>query len=424
VAVAVAQLARVCAQRLRGLEFAIGTVDAFAAQWCRAATAHADGTAADAATAADAPAPLSLRAAAARCDALAVLPAAGALPCGQSASELLSRHVTLFTLSPSLLGRFFEMGRCHRFLHLRACRMGTSSSNPSSGGGDASDDDDVADEDAEEALDALSRGAATLRKGVAWEARLNDIIKTAHGCPAALYGSSSGGSGGGGGGSGGASSASAPAPPGGARGDSGERVRFVDLTAEAFRARCDCALSRPGGPGQRTGAGRERRHGRRCAFSAALEADSLAALFDAASPAPGHVTCLYQPKFEAPHWAYTCPSSGARVDRTIVNFSKFQPDYLFLLRDAAGKRTLVVVDAKASAKVKQSHRVQVAFYCMMLARFLAAEEDARGLARGAVGTVAPHGAVWRPGATAAEDAGSAPETFPVGELISEVRIPK
>jgi hypothetical protein len=395
VAVAVATLLCVCTQRLRGLEFAIGAVDAFAADCVRAAHRALRGVNARSA----APPPprlLSLRAAAERCDALATLPAAAALPVGQSASELLRRRVTLFSLAPSLLGRFFEMGRCHRFLHLRACRMGSTSS----GGGDASDDEDVDDEDAEEALDALSRGAATLRKGMAWEARLNDIIRAAPGCHKALSPASS------------ASDDGAP--------HSGERVQFVDLTANIFATSCNCKLSRAGPAGQRTAAGRERRHGRHCAFNAALEHASLEALFNVAAPAQGEVTCLYQPKFAAPQWAYTSASGSARIDHNIVSFSKFQPDYLMVMW-VDGKRTIVVVDAKASAKVKQSHRVQVAFYCMMLARFLAMEEDTRGEPRGALGTVASYGAVWRPGVTPAEDAHSAPETFPVGDLISEVR---
>jgi hypothetical protein len=131
---------------------------------------------------------------------------------------------------------------------------------------------------------------------------------------------------------------------------------------------------------------------------------------------------LYQPKFEVPEDLYTTRSSaggGARTkyDWDTVRFSKIQPDYVVVLR-VESKRRLVVVDAKASSRVKQSHRIQVGFYSWMLRRFLRREEQARELPVLGLGDMATYGAVWRPPDKAG--AQSLPETFGVTDLEEEL----
>ena len=246
-----------------------------------------------------------------------------------------------------------------------------------------------------------------LAKGLRWEAVLNrselcpQTGAYARCCPPGLRGG-------------------APAPGG------EEQLRFVDLSDVAYRA-CTCHCREPPlGHGRRNERGRERLHSRDCPFNAVLLRESAAALFDATHPQPGMYDILYQAKFEVPEELYTykpTDSHGQRLPFPLagsthaVRFAKFQPDYIASVR-VAGTRVLVVIDAKASGKVKQSHQVQVAFYTWMLRRMLALEETRRGLPSGALGTVASHGAVWRPPDTQGGE--SRPETFGVADLEEDL----
>lgn len=386
VAAAVATLSNVCASRLRGEDFAVAAVECFTDAWVsrkpnvpRCANPSCKRCEADAA--------LSLLAVVQHFDADASTPAAGSRYVGKTVAELAAQGLPMHTLSPSLLGRFFEMARCHRYLHLRTDR------------GRVSNEQEQRDRDGgDAALEPLSRGASVLRKGLMWEARLNEHIQQADEagnkplCPKELYGADIG---------------AAPA----------QRMRFLDLTLAPYSA-CTCDFKRAG-LGQRDESGRERQH-RNCPFNAALLEASLDALYGACDGDEDEALVLYQAKFKVPDEAYT--SSSGTIDKSQVSFSNFQPDYLVVTR-VNGERTLVVVDAKSSGRVKQAHRVQVAFYCLMLSRFLRTEALRRDPRKPhALGVIARHGAVWRPpGPGAAADAPcSAPESFQVTDLVAEL----
>ena len=389
VAEAVGILAGLCATRLRGEDYAVAAVACFADAWigrlpeARCANPECKPIAV-----------VSLLDVAKHFEKDATQPAAAARSEGNSAEELAAKRLPLHTLSPSLLGRFFEMGKCHRYLHLRTDR------------GRLSDEAETKQRNSNDAaLEPLSRGASILRKGLLWEARLNAFIEKGGGmlCPPQLYGAGSGGGSGG-------------------RAAPRQRLRLLDLTQVPYDEHCSCTFKAKG-LGQRDASGRERQH-KNCKFGEELMKVSLAALFgqhpkETEAAADNSALVLYQAKFSVPDKAYESAKYG-RVNKAHVTFSNFQPDYVVVLR-VDGVRTLVVVDAKSSGRVKQSHKVQVAFYCLMLQRFLRDEEESRGLEHGRLGMVARHGAVWRPpGPGDDPTACSAPEAFTVTDSIAEL----
>ena len=382
-------LSGLCATQLRGEDYAVAAVACFADAWI-GRLPHA--RCAD--PACDPIAVVSLLDVAKHFKKDATLPVAAARSVGLSAAELAEKGMPLHTLSPSLLGRFYEMGKCHRYLHLRTDR------------GRLSNEAETKERDNNDAaLEPLSRGASILRKGLLWEARLNVFIEKGGGmlCPPQLYGAGSGG--------------------GEGRAAPRQRLQLLDLTKVPYDFFCDCDF-KVKGMGQRDASGRERQHGRKCKFGAELMKVSLTALFgnhpaEAVAVAQNAALVLYQAKFCVPDEAYASVKYG-RINKADVTISNFQPDYVVLVR-VDGVRTLVVVDAKSSGRVKQSHKVQVAFYCLMLQRFLRDEEARRGLEPGHLGMVARHGAVWRPPGPGDDPTTcSAPEVFTVTDSLAEL----
>jgi hypothetical protein len=371
-----------------GLEFALAAVDGFQSGW-----ASASGRVCCVSPVCDAQWALSLRATAEHflaAEARALLPGA-AREAGLSPQQLAERKLPLHTLSPSLLGRFVELGRCRRYIHLRSDRGRTA------GADEASLRSGV-----ESALERVSFASALMAKGLAWEARLNALLtdkahpEEAARCLRPLLGDD--------------------APP------LSRAPVFRDLAAEAFRAACNCSRHRLG---RFTCAleegGRELPHDSNCGFDEQLLRSSLDALLSCSAPAQGEVLILYQAKFKVTDYSHPRPG-GAAVDSDVLSFSKYQTDYLVVTNNG-GQRRVVVVDAKASARVKQSHRVQVAFYCSFIGRLMRAEALRRAQgdefrALPSPGVVAPFGAVWRP-----PPAGSPvgpPDTFGTAELMGEV----
>ena len=394
---ALGMLATLCSDRMHGLQFSLAALQSLADAWlhgyqqmrCLSPECGAPSW------------PLSLRATVQHyLENEAASPAQPLLHPGLALTQLATKRLPLYTLSPSLLGRFYELGQCQRFLHLRSDR-----------GRQSAPEEQRERDGAEACLETLSLGSAMLAKGLRWEAVLNTSAlhpqtgTYARRCPPGLRGTD-------------------PAPPG------DEQLRFVDLAEVAYMAcTCDCRAP-PAGIGRKNERGRERLHARDCPFNEVLLRESAAALFDATRPQPGGYDILYQAKFEVPEELYTYKAAGgAHGEQRLpfptagaihaVRFAKFQPDYLAVLR-VAGTRVLVVIDAKASGKVKQSHQVQVAFYSWMLRRMLALEEQRRGLPSGSLGTVASHGAVWRP--PESQGGESVPEIFSVCDLEEDLEV--
>ena len=274
-------------------------------------------------------------------------------------------RMPVFTLAPSLLGRYRQLQSCNRFLHLKT--EFTKRHNVSDGGG------------GQRATALVKEGSATeaiLQKGMYWEDALTKLIKTSP-APACL------------------------APPG--RELPGDATRVRDLALEAFLAavqpgsdKCACGHTVETRLGDDL---REKRHADpACTYQLRLLEISKHALLH---EQPG--VCLYQAKFEVPSELYA--KCGLNPD--VLRFTNFQPDYVFVLPgERPGLRELAIVDAKASAHVKVAHRVQVAAYAWAL----------EGLMKqGRVSTtsrVADVGAIWRPGC-------AAPDVFPLAEPVRQ-----
>ena len=116
-------------------------------------------------------------------------------------------------------------------------------------------------------------------------------------------------------------------------------------------------------------------------------------------------TALLQSRFEVPQLMLDDLRRGGTYDSTIVAFSTFLPDVLFIERDPMApnnpnKRVIVVVDAKASAKVAISHKIQATFYAMVL-EYVIQDLNLHSTLR-----VAENAGIWRPETCA-------PETFSV-----------
>lgn len=284
------------------------------------------------------------------------------------AADMRASGQSLFVLGPSVLGTFYGVGQCHRYLHVRTERRFLSSMAAAQDGTGGAVSSVIA---------AVSVDAATLDKGHLWEEALNKQLEGKP-LPAALL------------------------RDGGSWGGAGA-CSLRDMTRETpAGTACTCAAgSRQ--PGESMW---EVRHvavnGSLCAYTTALLKVSLDFLHTAP---PG--TCIYQPKFELPAALAT-----RSIDPSVIAFSFWQPDYLFVRLGRGGGREVVVVDAKASGGVKESHKVQVAFYCFALRHMLAnPQERGRDAFRAAPGgsTVASFGAVWLPDA-------AEPETFPITDL--------
>jgi len=400
---AVEALCELCVtEQQHGTYLALAACQSFADAWLR--QRHARGVTCLSPECSAPPWQLSLSSTVAHYRHTHVLPQQG-LNVGLTAQQLRAKRLPLYTLSASLLGRFYELGRCARFLHLRADRGRQSAAA-----------EQLERDGAAACVEQLSFGFALLEKGLKWEEDLNARVLNpisgtcAQRCPQALRGASDAGGG---------------IVPG------VDQLVFVDLVNLAY-ASCNCHCRHPpAGLGRKTEAGRERMHGQECPFNKQLMALSMDRLCDASFPPPGCYGILYQAKFEVPETLYEelYPRTGdaevAATPQDVVRFAKFQPDYLAILRDSHGQRSVVVIDAKASGKVKQSHQVQVAFYSYMLRRMMRLEEQKRatdgpGTAAersrraAAIGTVAKYGAVWRPPEQVGGE--SWPETFGVAEL--------
>jgi len=75
-------------------------------------------------------------------------------------------------------------------------------------------------------------------------------------------------------------------------------------------------------------------------------------------------TVLCQARFRVPEALLAKWNLHARI-----RFSNFIPDLLFIEQDSAGRRMVVVVDAKASASMKLGHRIQASFYALVLSEW-------------------------------------------------------
>ena len=293
------------------------------------------------------------------------LPPAEQSPSATASAAEPPPGVPVFTLAPSLLGRYRQLASCNRFLHLKT--EFSKRHNVSDGGG------------GKRATALVKEGSATeaiLQKGMYWEAALTKQIESTP-PPACLF------------------------PPGRELPTAAPRVR--DLALEAFKA-----AVQPGGETCACGhtvATRlgddlhEKRHADpECTYQQRLLDISKHALL---REQPG--VCLYQAKFEVPGPLYTHHG----VDPAVLRFTNFQPDYVFVLPgEKPGLRELAIVDAKASAHVKVAHRVQVAAYAWALRGLL----DEGGVS--ATSRVADVGAIWRPGC-------AAPDVFPLKEPVRQ-----
>ena len=132
--------------------------------------------------------------------------------------------------------------------------------------------------------------------------------------------------------------------------------------------------------------------------------------------ASGGYTVLYQPRFAAPKGLHETLASAASVvssrdetsqphhgsaasastsahklDREVHQFTDFSPDLLFVELDPSTEfqtQVLVIVDCKASPRVKLEHRVQIAMYSILLEPYLAGHPHI---------TLAAVGGVWLAG---------------------------
>lgn len=284
---------------------------------------------------------------------------------------------SLFVMGPSVLGTFYGVGQCHRYLHVRTERrfLASAASAQDATGGAVSS-----------VVAALSKDAATLAKGHLWEEALNKQLD-GKALPTALL--RDGGS-----------------------WDGAGACNLRDMTrATPAGTACTCAAGRR----QPAKEMWEVRHvqaagGSVCAYTAALLRVSLDALHT--DPVG---TIIYQPYFELPSALMT--HNDVTLDPSVISFSKWQPDYLFVRRGRGGVREVVVVDAKASNCVKESHKVQVAFYSFALRYMLAnPQPEWRGAALAAApSTVAPFGAVWLPDT-------AQPETFLITDLENRLQL--
>ena len=272
--------------------------------------------------------------------------------------------VPVFTLAPSLLGRYRQLGSCNRMLHAKTEFSKRHNVGDGGGGGRR----------AARTATLLKDGSATeavLQKGMYFEAALTELIGR-EAPPACL------------------------APP---LRPLPKATRVRDLALEAFRAAvnrstgsCACGHTEE----TRLGADlREKRHANPdCAYSHALLEISKEALLTEVST-PEEAVCLYQAKFEVPSKLY----EACGVDTDVLRFTNFQPDYVYVLPgEAPGTRELAIVDAKASAHVKVAHRVQVAAYAWALDGLI--EEGVQEGRVTAPSRVADVGAIWRPGCAA------------------------
>jgi len=137
------------------------------------------------------------------------------------------------------------------------------------------------------------------------------------------------------------------------------------------------------------------RHGK---FEDAYDALSLELLRDAPVG-----TALYQPalnvKLIGERRVYAALGLLDAFDRGDVSLSRALVDYVLVVRDA-GRRSLVVIDAKASIRVKLEHQIQVTMYTMLI------DVAEPGVCR--------VGGVWLP-------AKASPQIFEVGGLQKKVR---
>ena len=358
---------------------------------------------------------LSLLATAQHVDGDATEPLAPSLTAIQPAAVLQQKGRPLFAVGPELLGQYVQRGRCHRFIALKSCRgfVAETQARQQVGDGEAVD----------AALESLTFSGATMKKGLDWEKLLNGVIlqRQLNLCLLRpLY-------------DGQPYQAASTEPP-------CVSCELVNLAKQAFDQGCDCGLKQSGGQFDRFE--RARMHEPQCGYQGKLEELSRAALFEPGTP--GTCRLLYQATFDYHHHvgAYESVSSFANdsslkqragshmlrndngrvtIDSKQMAFSRLSPDYIALLFLPDGTTRVVVVDAKASAKVKVSHRIQVAFYTFVLTRLVK-----RDAAADAKLQVARWGCVWRPllvpqrdGAPPAIEAGP-PDVFAVDDLMATV----
>ena len=96
-------------------------------------------------------------------------------------------------------------------------------------------------------------------------------------------------------------------------------------------------------------------------------------------------------------------------DRGDVSLSRALVDYVLIVPDATGRRSLVVIDAKASKRVKLEHQIQVTLYTMLI-DVAFGRTDFVAAAPGACVV----GGVWLP-------ARASPQIFEVADLQKKVR---
>ena len=142
----------------------------------------------------------------------------------------------------------------------------------------------------------------------------------------------------------------------------------------------------------------------------------------------GSAVCLYQPKFPPPAGSkFLLPAGSspeatslhARIEGREIKLSNYEPDFVF----ARGCKTgieLVVVDAKAAAKVKLSHRVQVAYYILMLQHAVVEVNPTRTANKLPPLSVSLEGWVWRPGRRFSVRH-SPPDMFDAGPMVARVK---
>ena len=305
---------------------------------------------------------------------------------------------SMFSVAPAQLGRYVSVGRCKRYLHLRTERHHGERYT-------------ALQVSVDPALEASSRSAAVLAKGLVWETELNAALEQ-----------------------GSAAFSSKLLPVGGTW---GSPTKFVNVMEEAMD-KCNCVqlltekLQTDGmndelqarlsaaialGRKVRDDDGHERRHETDCDYRAALRAKSLDLLHNAQ---PG--TCIYQAsiKFpeelrarEAGQIAACCtPSASAQdLDAAVIAMAECKPDYVFVCQSAGGVRQLVVVDAKHSKSTKASHKAQVSYYVLLLRHILGENQ------------VAQHGGVWRPRPWDAERGApldTALDIFPIQPLVEDI----
>jgi hypothetical protein len=347
----------------------------------------------------------------------------------ETPDAMLHAGKPLFAVGPDLLGQYVQRGRCHRFIALKACRGFIVDRHAAAHGQEQVGDG----ESVEAALERVTYTGATMRKGLDWEKALNSAILDGRldlNVLSPLYSGQP------------FQSASTTVTC--------TACTLVNLATLAFDQGCDCGLKHSGG--QFDAFDRARRHRPGCGYQGKLEELSRAELFKAG--AAGTCRLLYQATFDvnSDAGAYESvsrlandpsmvkhqrigshmrrlPHGRVTIDSTQMAFSRLSPDYIALLFLPDGSTRVVVVDAKASAKVKVSHRIQVAFYTFILQR-LVKQHAGAGSASGSAPNiqVARWGCVWRPSLDARRRSGALlpaiavgpPDVFHVDDLMATV----